>query len=266
LGQTRSTILHRIPHSMVWNSCIFQKKNKWFYILNEKVSIFLLSTFLHFSANTSKLNWYWRDNFINYLNNLNKYTNNTSNLTARFFFILNNPSRRTLLQNTNNWSNDSIQGKLAFFDVNNNLYCLNSYYLQNFSRIKKPKIKKIKTIFICSRNNLYKSSKIVLKNLKNKIKFKIKIYKNIIKSNYFLDANTSFIFKYLTFSILMKNTKFKDINTTIYKPFNLFLNKDKLKQHINLNNYLKYSSNLFYFFKELDSDFFLEILYINIDN
>jgi len=185
-------------------------------------------------------------------------------LTTRFFFILNNPGNRTLLQNTNNWSNDSIQGKLNFFDVNNNLYCLNSYYLQNFTRIKKPKIKKIKTIFIHSRNNLYKASKIVLKTLKNKIKFKIKIYKNVIKSNYFLDADISFVFKYLIFSNLMKNTKFKDINTTIYKPFNLFLNKHKLIQHINLNNYLKYSSNLFYFFKELNSDFFLEVLYINV--
>lgn len=262
MGQTRSTVLHRIPYSMVWNTSIFEKKNKWFYIFNVQISNFLLNSFLHFSLNDSKLNWFWRDKFINNFNNLNKYITEFSTLNIRFFLILSNPNKRKLLSNTNNWSNSPIQGKLNFFDLNNNLYCLHAYYLQNFFKIKKRKIKtkKFSTLKF-NFKNLYKYSKPVVKILKNKIKFKIKTYKNSVKSNYFLNINNVFIFKYLKFNMLLKNINLKNKNTKMFNiSFNFF--KKDVVQYLNFDNYLKYTANLFYFFEDLNSNFFLEILYI----
>jgi len=262
LGQIRSTILHRIPHSMVWNSSIFQKNNKWFYLFNTQISSYLLNSFLYFSYNTSQFNWYWRDTFISYLTNITKCVNNTSPLTVRFSSILNNPNKRQILSNTNNWSNTSIQGKLNFFDVNNNLYCLNTYYLQNFTKFKKLKFNKTKIKFLHKYNTLYQTSKIITKILQKKIKFKIKKYKTSIKLNYFLNFNITFIFKSFKFNMLLKNLNFKKINTVLPVYFKFFLKKNKLKQYFNLNNYLQYSSNLFCFFEDLNSNFFLEILYL----
>ena len=61
-----------------------------------------------------------------------------SKLCSRFSYIK-LLRDNTILKNTNNGTNCNTQGKVNFFNVNNNIYCLNTYYFQNFLKLKKGK-------------------------------------------------------------------------------------------------------------------------------
>ena len=93
--------------------------------------------------------WFWKEFFFSYNEFIFKkqelYENNYyfTKFNHRFFYM-HNFKKNSMLLNSNNASNIAIQGKINFFDLNDNVYCLNSYYLQNFDKIKQTIYKKQK--------------------------------------------------------------------------------------------------------------------------
>lgn len=149
-------------------------------------------------------------------------------LYNRFFHML-SLKKNLVLDNTNNVSNISVQGKINFFDLNNNLYCLNAYYLQNFYKIKQKKNKKNKKKSVVKYLKKKKSNQVSvylkLKSLSRVFKYlKIKNHKNFVKSQYVDFYLNNFIFNKLGKFLVTGNKEY--IFTKSYgKTYILFIEK-----------------------------------------
>ena len=181
----------------------------------------MLADFLNFSNLNDKSVWVWNDNYFTYFKNVSNYDISLegdyyfSNFYYRFYYLF-NLGKNSMLINTNNYSNTAMQGKVNFFDVNNNIYCLNSFYLQNFYKILnkkssqtkkflKKKIKKNYSLSFVYKLHPLKKQKLFLKNVflyfNKRIKavkiydfFKIKNYKITIKVLYLMNYDETYIF------------------------------------------------------------------------
>lgn len=134
------------------------------------------------------------------------------------FYYYNHLKKNVILDNSNRGTNMSIQGKTNFFDFNNNLYCLNSFYLQNFIKTrKKAIIHKNKNFYKTQFNNKttittskfffkYKNIKKLTKSL-NLNEYKINFYNSISVNNNGLFFNKIFNIPphYIINKVLLKN-------------------------------------------------------------
>jgi len=180
-------------------------------------------------------------------------------------------SKDSILKNTNNGSNYSVQGKVNFFSVNDIIYCLNGYYFQNFIKLKKKSKDKKNSKkpnlqinkFVGNIKKYQKISKNIKKyqKISKNINFlKIKSYKAAVKDQYLLS---------LAFNFLFYNSYFYEmydyIHNKLKKPENyLFLykkptNQQKAKNSFKGLNKIAYDSffnNTEYFINTLYSPFF----------
>jgi hypothetical protein len=245
MAQIRSTYLHRVPYSLLWNNIVFEKKNPWSKIINCIFSKNLLNSFINYSWLLAKKNWIWSDNFFRYTS---LYKNDLNIITPTLEKRINkqiNLSTNSILKNSNNGTNESILGKTNFFTLNDNLYCLNAYYLQNFSNIKSRKKSNNKKINLKKKYKFNAKGREVLYKIKHKHTHKkknINLYWKF-KFGKFIQNN---------FEInLIKN--YKIVNKNI---INLNSNHNKYF----LNNYTNYYIKLFLYnflhYKELNLDFY----------
>lgn len=277
---------------MVWNLALFQKQNIWFNIFNNLFCSELLGNFLNYSQITdNNHNWGWKDNYFNYAKSPYAQFFTTldnfflSSFNNRLFFNLNN-NKNSILLNSNKGSNISLQGKVNFFSVNDTIYCLNSYYFQSFSKLKKktfkfsPKIKiykklKLKSIKLTSIKKIQKFYLKYKKLKKNYDFFKIKNYKEFFKNNYLSNLDINFVFfssfvKTFTVYMHINQTKWKQYTYVFNKQFIHFFRKSYKKTKHKINKYKNVKThranimNLIPNLKNLNSNFIGLKLFSNI--
>jgi hypothetical protein len=208
-----------------------------------------------------------------------------SQLQKRFYY-LKNCGIKGILKNTNYGSNASVQGKVNFFNVNNTIYCINAYYLQNFIKIKKKNkkehFKKKKKKYVSYRSlilfckpkrikYIYKFYTKVKQFRKRFDNFKIKNYKLSIKYNYYSNENLNYVFSnpaHYSSTVFLFNT-YRSYNhyKTFYSRFYFYIKKktyntkfQKLLYSLNLQNYIYSDTNSIHKFLVI---FYKNLLYNN---